>query len=224
MKNLRPKLETSARRMTVNKLRHSITTKVGDGAKTQLRAKALVSKADVQVACLGELDELMCALGVLGSYGLEARFLEQIYFIQGKLFELGAEISGLTPKLDHAAEAVISEVSGLGELGIFDADVVKIEGFMNAIDVPALTHFILPGGEASGAWCHMVRAISRRAERSVVCLHDQMPLRPQILQWMNRLSDYLFLLARALNLKAACPEQIWSASSAVGKGKASDER
>ena len=176
-----------------------ITTATGDQGQTRLADGKAVLKTDQRIACLGDQDELQAALGLLISAlqesgkETEAITLARIRAIQQKLFDFGAELSlpeyeGLTKDDVTQMEAVIRELS--------DA-------------LPPLEEFVLPGPPESAARAHLCRTICRRLERACFKLHAEEPLNPVSLQWLNRLSDWLFLLGRRLTFSEGKLEPQW---------------
>jgi cob(I)alamin adenosyltransferase len=178
-----------------------IYTRTGDAGQTALLGGARVRKDDLRVAAYGDVDETNAVLGLALAeepVGDDAALLRSL---QRDLFALGARLADPT-----AAVADAREKSVLGA-----ADVERLE---RAIDerqarLPALTAFILPGGSRAGALLHLARTVCRRAERSMVALDRTHPLQPELLAYVNRLSDLLFVLARAANQRAGSAEERW---------------
>ena len=163
---------------------NKIYTKTGDGGTAGLVDGSRVSKSSLRMTAIGEVDEANAAIGVAVAALGDEPVVEQLLEIQNDLFDLGADVA--TPgNVDGALRIVASQVQRL-EL---DIDV------MNAGLAP-LESFILPGGSASVAALHLARAIVRRAERAVVALNEEEPLNPQLVSYLNRLSDHLFVAAR----------------------------
>lgn len=165
---------------------NKIYTRTGDGGSAGLVDGSRVSKASARMAAIGEVDEANAAIGVaiaaLGGHELGLKLLR----IQNDLFDLGADVA--TPgEVDGALRILPSQVARL-EVEIDD---------MNASLEP-LTSFILPSGSAAVAALHQARAVTRRAERAAVALSDSEPLNPHLLAYLNRLSDFLFVAARAV--------------------------
>jgi cob(I)alamin adenosyltransferase len=163
---------------------NKIYTRTGDGGSAGLVDGSRVSKSSLRMAAIGDVDEANAAIGVAiaalggGETGL------QLLRIQNDLFDLGADVA--TPgKTEGALRIVASQVARLE---------IEIDA-MNATLDP-LTSFILPGGSPAVAALHLARAIARRAERAAVALHGAEPLNPQLLAYLNRLSDHLFVAAR----------------------------
>jgi cob(I)alamin adenosyltransferase len=163
---------------------NKIYTRTGDGGSAGLVDGSRVSKSSLRMAAIGEVDEANAAIGVaiaaLGGADPSKRLLT----IQNDLFDLGADIA--TPgEVDGALRIVSSQVERLER---------EIDA-MNA-DLPPLTSFILPSGSAAVSSLHLARAVVRRAERAAVALNECEPLNPELLAYLNRLSDHLFVAAR----------------------------
>ena len=163
---------------------NKIYTRTGDGGSAGLVDGSRVSKAGPRMAAIGEIDEANAAIGVAIAALGRGEVPEQLLRIQNDLFDLGADAA--TPgEIEGALRIISGQVERL-ELEI-DA--------MNASLGP-LTSFILPSGSAGVSALHLARAIVRRAERAAVALNEEEPLNPQLLAYLNRLSDHLFVAAR----------------------------
>lgn len=165
---------------------NKIYTRTGDGGSAGLVDGSRVSKSSLRMAAIGEIDEANAALGIaiaaVGGSDVAARLLR----IQNDLFDLGADAA--TPgKLEGALRITASQVERLE---------AEIDG-MNE-DLAPLTSFILPSGSLGVSALHLARAVVRRAERAAVSLNESEPLNPQLLAYLNRLSDHLFVSARFL--------------------------
>jgi cob(I)alamin adenosyltransferase len=163
---------------------NKIYTRTGDGGSAGLVDGSRVSKSSLRMTAIGEVDEANAAIGlaiaVLDGETISDHLLE----IQNDLFDLGADVA--TPgDIDGALRIVGSQVERLER----DIDLMNT-------GLPPLESFILPGGSASVAALHLARAIVRRAERAAVALNEAEPLNPQLLAYLNRLSDHLFVAAR----------------------------
>ena len=160
-----------------------IATRTGDDGSTGLGDGSRVAKSHLRVHAMGEIDELNSHLGVLLCEPLPDELRELLVTIQHELFNLGGEIS--IPGFELLKpDAVLRLDEALAEY--------------NA-RLPRLQEFILPGGSRSAALAHVARTVARRAERALVALGTQEPLRPEPRQYLNRLSDLMFVLARVLN-------------------------
>ena len=163
---------------------NKIYTRTGDGGSAGLVDGSRVSKSSLRMSAIGEVDEANAAIGVAIAAVGPGELADRLLTIQNDLFDLGADVA--TPgEVDGALRIVASQVERLE--GEIDA--------MNASLEP-LTSFILPSGSAAVATLHLARAIVRRAERAAVALHESEPLNPQLLAYLNRLSDHLFVAAR----------------------------
>ncbi|HEY8375288.1 MAG TPA: cob(I)yrinic acid a,c-diamide adenosyltransferase [Nannocystis sp.] len=183
-----------------------VYTKFGDRGDTMLASGDTVGKDAPRVAAYGEVDELNAVIGLFrvelaraGGDDFYAGLDAALARIQQELFDLGAELS--TP---GAAE-------GKAPVRIEEADVVRLEQELDAYNEPLapLRSFVLPGGGPLGAWAHLARTVCRRAERTVVALARSEPVRPEALRYLNRLSDWFFVVARAAAHHAGIPEVLW---------------
>jgi cob(I)alamin adenosyltransferase len=174
-------------------------TRTGDAGQTSLFDGTRVSKHDARVDAYGEVDELNAWLGVVRAAGLDADLDAELVQLQRDLFALGS-------RLADPAEKIADRVT---KASIDDADVERLERFIDRMDAeaPPLRRFILPGGSPAGAALHVARTVCRRAERRMVALTP--PIDPVLLRYVNRLSDLLFALARAVNHRAGQPETEW---------------
>lgn len=170
-----------------------IYTRTGDDGSTGLGDGSRVGKDDARVAAFGTVDEANSALGVLLAVPLPADVQSLLVRLQHQLFDLGGELC--IP--GHAA--------------ITDDDVTALEQQLDRFnaDLPALKEFILPAGGEAAARCHLARTIVRRAERETVALSRHESVRPQALQYLNRLSDLLFVVARVLARADGHGEVLW---------------
>jgi cob(I)alamin adenosyltransferase len=170
-----------------------VTTRTGDRGETGLGDGSRVTKDSPRVQALGELDELNSALGVLLAEELPAPLRAAVEAIQHDLFDLGGEVS----------------LPGRALLG--EEPVARLETLIashNSV-LPPLEEFILPGGTRAAALAHLARAVCRRAERSVVALARGEPVSEAARRYLNRLSDFLFVLARTLNRAAGRSDVLW---------------
>ena len=170
-----------------------ITTRTGDLGTTGLGDGSRLQKNAVRIAAMGDLDELNSMLGLLLSESLPDFAHATLSRIQNDLFDLGGEICipGHTVLTNAHVEFLDTELSRL-----------------NA-DLLPLKEFILPGGSRAGSCCHLARTVARRAERTLVGLAQSESVSSLALQYLNRLSDFLFILARALNHHAGVADVCW---------------
>ncbi len=180
-----------------------IYTRTGDDGTTGLTDGSRLPKSDPRIAAIGDVDEANSALGLaiaaLSAEGAIAALggadpAPLLETVQNDLFDLGADLA--TPGDDFTP--------GEMTLRIVPAQVARLEAAIDAANasLEPLRSFILPGGTPAAAALHLARAIARRAERSAVAAAREVPLNPEALRYLNRLSDLLFVLARAANLRA----------------------
>ena len=176
-----------------------IYTRTGDSGETSLFDGTRARKDDARVDAYGEVDELNAWLGFVRASQPDAIVDEALQLIQRDLFALGAQ---LADPGDRLAARVTKAV-------IADDHVLRLEQLIDALeaDLPPLRRFILAGGTAAGAALHIARTVCRRAERRIVSLDP--PIDPVLLRYVNRLSDLLFVLARAANHRSGVPETEW---------------
>jgi cob(I)alamin adenosyltransferase len=177
-----------------------IYTKTGDTGQTGLFGGARVSKASLRVEGYGEVDELNSVLGLARAEGLVPTHDALLHDVQTQLFNLGAEL----------ATAEDTKAS-LGIALIGDDEIAALERAIDAAEEPLapLKTFVLPGGTRAAAFLHLARTVCRRAERRVVALAEHERVRPELVRYLNRLSDALFVLARAANHHAGVADVPW---------------
>ena len=173
-----------------------IYTRTGDAGETGKADGGRLSKDDRLIHAQGDIDELNSFVGLLASKVSDADLLELIGRIQHDLFNIGAELSLSQP-------IIIAE------------DVTFLEQQLDRYnaDLPPLQEFILPGGGETASICHVARSVCRRAERSIVSLHKAQALGTELMAYINRLSDLLFVLARVLTGLAGEAEVYWKKGS-----------
>lgn len=184
-----------------------IYTRTGDKGETSLFTGQRLLKNDPFIDAIGTVDECNCSIGVAISLIENNRpefsvVREQLETIQHALFDVGAALA--TPR----TRAVNSKL----DITRFDHDATSLlEQWIDAMDatLPPLHHFILPGGSPCGATLHLARSICRRAERLVVPLNKKADVSDNVLIYLNRLSDYLFVLSRYVNHLSNSPETLW---------------
>jgi cob(I)alamin adenosyltransferase len=189
-----------------------IYTRTGDQGDTSLYGAERVRKDDTRIAAFGTVDELNAVLGVaimeLGRTDpLPAEMLDLLTGIQNQLFDLGAELATRDPSSRG------TDLVGPGQIAQLEGAIDRFEA-----DLSPLKTFILPGGSSAAAWLHVARAVCRRAERWIVTLGAAEAIRPDVLGYVNRLGDLLFVLARAANQAAGQPDVAWK------KGTSSSEK
>lgn len=170
-----------------------IYTRTGDKGDTGLGDGSRVKKDTLRVEAFGTVDELNSTLGLLLTQSIDSELHAALTDIQHWLFDLGGELS--VPGYKAIAPHHITALENLLDK-------------LNA-DLAPLQEFILPGGCEAAALCHIARTVCRRAERRLVSLSAQESISPESLQFLNRLSDLLFVMARVLNKQAGRPDVLW---------------
>ncbi len=175
-----------------------IYTKTGDAGQTGLFGGSRVSKSHIRVEAYGTVDELNAFIGLLCDSLNEEPVRRQLHEVQHRLFSIGAALAAdpkgtpLVPDLETEDIALLERaIDGMNE------------------HLPELRHFILPGGFPSASLAHVCRTVCRRAERIAVSLHEREPVPSLVLPYLNRLSDYFFVLARYLGHRAGAEEIKW---------------
>lgn len=177
-----------------------IYTKTGDSGETSLFDNTRVPKSDARVDAYGEVDELNAMLGTVCASGIDVDLNTEIEGIQKELFAIGARLADPRSRIaERVTKAVVSQ-----------QDIERLERLIDTLEreVPPLRRFILPGGSTSGALLHQARTVCRRVERRVVALGKD-AVEPRVIVYLNRLSDLLFVMARAANHRAGVPEVEW---------------
>ena len=176
-------------------------TRTGDQGETALFGGRRVPKDDPRVEAYGSVDELNSTLGVAVSFLRQKRIAAALQSIQNELFNIGAELASESgPKADRGRMFIDPERKIAGLERLIDEHDAK---------VPPLRTFVLPSGSRAGTLLHLARGVCRRAERAVVRLSRQEDVNPQLMVYLNRLSDLLFVLARYVNKAAGKPETPW---------------
>jgi len=177
-----------------------IYTRTGDSGDTALFDGTRVAKSDRRVAAYGDVDELNAWLGLAAAIVGHDDVKAQLVRIQRDLFALGA-------RLADPAHRIAGRVT---KAAISPDDVTRLEGWIDGLEteLPPLRRFILAGGTEAGAALHVARTVCRRAERAMVDLGEG-AFEPELLHYVNRLSDLLFTMARAVNARAGEPEIEW---------------
>ena len=183
-----------------------IYTKTGDAGETALYGGTRVSKASARVESYGTIDELNSFIGAAKCEIEDQNILNQLKKIQFDLFTVGSESATPTDKLTLA--------NGKSRLALIisDVEIEELENWMDAFEanLQPLQYFILPGGGRAATSLHICRTICRRAERSLVFLNEAEPVRPELIKYLNRLSDYLFVLARYVSHLNNEEEEYWN--------------
>ena len=185
-----------------------IYTKTGDTGNTSLFGGTRVPKFHLRIEAYGTIDELNSYIGLIRDQEIDKYISEVLLTIQNELFTIGAMLA--TPPSKEKLK------NGKDRLSIYKISQEQILCLEQEIDriqkiLPVMTNFILPGGHQTVSFCHITRCVCRRAERLTVQLHQQEPLNETVLAYLNRLSDYLFVLARKLTIDNQAMEIPWIA-------------
>ena len=179
-----------------------IYTKTGDQGNTLLFDGQRVPKHHQRIEAYGTLDELNAYIGLLMAQGIAQAYKKQLGAIQNELFVLGAQLAN--PQDESAKRSRKTPAIEPQHISALETAIDE----MNA-ELPPMTHFILPGGHTIVSYCHIARTICRRAERRATLLAENHSVPPLVIQYINRLSDYLFVLARKLTLDLGVEEIKW---------------
>ncbi|MEX0968357.1 MAG: cob(I)yrinic acid a,c-diamide adenosyltransferase [Bacteroidia bacterium] len=176
-----------------------IYTKKGDQGFTSLIGGSKVQKSHIRINAYGTIDELNSFLGLVRDHTTGEQERAELYHIQNQLFTIGS---------------LLASEPGKSKMKLPELKQSSIDMMEQAMDkmneaLPELTAFILPGGHPTGSYCHIARCVCRRAERLVVELNTHEPLIPLVIPFLNRLSDYLFVLARKMVHDAGGEEVQW---------------
>lgn len=180
-----------------------IYTRTGDKGKTSLVGGARVKKTHVRLEAYGTVDELNSQLGLLYTYLTEEDDKKLILWVQHKLFSVG---SYLATDQSNTALRIESQIA--------DEDIHRLENAIDEADasLPPLKAFVIPGGSRGSAVCQVCRTVCRRAERRILTMAEEHEVTENVSAFVNRLSDYLFVLARKMNLLAETDEIYWDKS------------
>lgn len=176
-----------------------IYTKTGDKGLTSLIGGKRVPKNHERIEAYGTVDELNSYIGLISTQKTDPETLKILKEIQDRLFTIGATL------------AADPETSRMKIPDLHNSDIELLEKEIDKINliIPPLKHFVLPGGTEAVAFCHVARCVCRRAERLVVGLAIENDIEEMVIIYLNRLSDYLFVLSRKFNIEAGTPENIW---------------
>jgi len=183
-----------------------IYTKTGDKGTTGLYGGTRVPKNHIRIECYGTIDELNSHIGLLRDQEIDPIHKKVLAEIQDRLFTAGAILATPPEK-----ETLKSGQARLSIDRITDEDIALLESEIDRMDgaLPQMTHFILPGGHQTVSFCHIARCVCCRGERLAVHLDQLEPVDSAILRYLNRLSDYLFVLARMLTSQLGADEVKW---------------
>lgn len=176
-----------------------IYTKTGDTGETSLFAGGRVDKDHLRLHAYGTIDELNSILGMARAQRLDSALDEKIRRVQTELFQIGADLA--TPLETEAKWIVRVDEAGIGNL---EQEIDDLDATL-----PPLKNFIIPGGTQAAATLHVARTVCRRAERWIVALKKETEINPLVLQYINRLSDWLFVMARAANARDGVGDVLW---------------
>ena len=185
-----------------------IYTKTGDKGETSLDGGTRVSKAAARVESYGTLDELNAFIGLAKAEISDEKVLSQLQKIQFDLFTVGSEAATPTDKM------LLANGKNRLDLMISEKEITELELWMDDFDaeLEPLRFFILPSGGKAAATVHVCRTVCRRAERAMVFLNETEEVRPELIKYLNRLSDYLFILARYISKISGEKEDYWNPS------------
>ena len=183
-----------------------IYTKTGDKGTTALFGGTRVPKHDLRIESYGTVDELNSYVGLIRDQNIDLKTIDSLLKIQNELFTLGAMLATPPEK-----EVLKSGKQRLNIPKVTQSNIEYLESEMDAmnLELPQMTNFILPGGNQTVSFCHIARCVCRRAERLATALNEVETINPDVLTYLNRLSDYLFVLARKLTKDLSAKEIPW---------------
>ena len=178
-----------------------IYTRTGDDGTTGLIGGSRVKKHNIRLESYGTIDELNSYIGLIRSMQTDTHTDHVLEIIQNKLFVIGANLA------TDESIALIKK-----QLPCKKTDIELLESEMDEMNesLPELRNFILPGGSQTSSFCHVARTVCRRAERRIIELAENNEVDPLLIKFINRLSDYLFVLSRKVTLDQKAPEILWS--------------
>jgi len=178
-----------------------VYTKTGDKGTTSLIGGTRVSKTHLRLEAYGTVDELNAQLGLLATYLDNDEDRAVILNIQNKLFTIGSHLATDQDKVELRDVSIITH-----------EHIDKLEHEIDSIDeaLPPLRAFVIPGGSRGAAICHVCRTVCRRAERRILALSEEYKISTEVVSYMNRLSDYLFVLSRKMNIAKETGEIFWN--------------
>jgi cob(I)alamin adenosyltransferase len=183
-----------------------VYTKTGDKGTTALFGGTRVPKHHIRIESYGTVDELNSHIGLIRDQEISPLYKNVLIEIQERLFTVGAILATPPEK-----ETLKNGQKRLQNLGILESDIEFLENEIDLMEnsLPPMTHFVLPGGHTTVSYCHIARCVCRRAERLSVHLNDIEPTEELVIKYLNRLSDYLFVLARKLSFDLKADEVQW---------------
>lgn len=184
-----------------------IYTKTGDAGTTALFGGTRVPKHHIRIESYGTVDELNSHLGLIRDQQINPRYQEILIHVQDRLFTVGAILA-----TDPEKAILKSGKERLNIPKISEENITLLETEMDVMndELPPMTHFVLPGGHTTVSYCHIARCVCRRAERLSTLLDQEEGVDPLVLKYLNRLSDYLFVLARKLSHDLQANEIKWT--------------
>jgi len=183
-----------------------VYTKTGDSGTTALFGGTRVPKHHIRIESYGTVDELNSHIGLIRDQDISDLYKNVLIEVQDRLFTVGAILATPPEK-----ETLKNGQPRLQNLGIVESDIEFLENEIDTMEeaLPPMTHFVLPGGHTTVSYCHIARCVCRRAERLAVHLNDIEPTDERVIKYLNRLSDYLFVLARKLSHDLNADEVQW---------------
>jgi cob(I)alamin adenosyltransferase len=183
-----------------------VYTKTGDEGTTALFGGTRVPKHHMRIESYGTVDELNSYIGLIRDQDFNPSYKNILIEIQDRLFTVGAILATPPEK-----EVLKNGEKRLKNLGIIESDIELLEKEIDNMEesLPPMTHFVLPGGHTTVSYCHIARCVCRRAERLATHLNEIEPTDAYVLKYLNRLSDYLFVLARKLSSDLHADEVKW---------------
>ncbi len=176
-----------------------IYTKTGDSGTTALFGGKRVSKADLRIDTYGTVDELNSYVGLVRDQEINTKRKDILVEIQDRLFTIGSILATEPGNTKVKIPSLIED------------DILLLEKEMDLMEseLPPMKFFVLPGGHQSISFCHVARTVCRRAERLTITLHTQEAIDPLVIKYLNRLSDYLFMLSRKMTQELGAEETPW---------------
>ncbi len=183
-----------------------VYTKTGDKGTTALFGGTRVAKDHIRIESYGTVDELNSWIGLIRDQQIKGTYKSILMEIQDRLFTAGAILATPPDKetLKNGKPRLAIPLIAETDIELLENEIDKME-----TDLPPMTHFVLPGGHSTVSYCHIARCVCRRAERLSVHLGHEEPIDPLVVKYLNRLSDYLFVLARKLSADLQAEEVKW---------------
>lgn len=183
-----------------------VYTKTGDKGTTALFGGTRVPKHHIRIESYGTVDELNSYIGLIRDQEMNQLYKLVLIEIQDRLFTVGAILATDPEKaiLKNGKERLNIPKISEGDIALLESEIDRMEE-----SLPPMTHFVLPGGHTTVSYCHIARCVCRRAERLSVSLNESEPVDESVLKYLNRLSDYLFVLARKLTFDLQAEEVKW---------------